>query len=189
MRNHILSILASFTIISIAALPASAQEGTIERVDNRPFYASLDGEVTIDAPAHIVWEALMAVDNYAEWNPAILDVQPTGSDLAAVGERFSIRLPRWWGHKDQWVKVQVARAPNGEEPGEWVYNHDDFASRINWLGVQRIHHVEQVGEGQTLFQITEVYTGATWTAAVNYTKGVLETFLERLKQRAETLVK
>ena len=77
---------------------------------------------------------------------------------------------------------------DGEEPGECIYKHDGFASRINWLGVQRIHHVEQIGQGQTLFRITEVYTGATWTASINYTQGVLETFLERLKQRAETLV-
>lgn len=48
----------------------------------------LHTEIEIDAPTDIVWDVLLDLDHYPEWNPFIVEADGT----AAVGERLTNRL-------------------------------------------------------------------------------------------------
>lgn len=79
-----------------------------------------ESEITIDAPAAVVWEVFSDVEHWPEWTASVTRlVGLNGPDLA-VGKRFEIKQPRM--PKLVWEVVELApgaswtwtqRAPGG----------------------------------------------------------------------------
>ena len=96
-----------------------------------------DSSVEIDAPASIVWDALVDVERWSEWTASIERIVPLDGPGVEVGRRFQIKQPRM---------------PN------LVWEVTDVDPGVSWTWRQRSpgnttfasHEVVPLGAGRTL---------------------------------------
>lgn len=73
------------------------------------FCLRLETEVFVDAPVESVWEILVRVDRYAEWNPAL----PEAAGEAVVGGELHV-LIEWPGLKRDRYRLRVTEVEAGK---------------------------------------------------------------------------
>ena len=136
-------------------------------------------EITIDAPAEIVWDVLMDLERYSEWNPFIIE----SSGRAAVGERLTNRLHAPGG-KTRTFRPTVTEVQN-EQAFEWL-------GRFGIPGLFDGRHrfeLRTTGSGQTTFTHSERFTGVLVplmrSSLDTETAASLTAMNEALKERAE----
>ena len=115
----------------------------------------LHTEVTIDAPAEVVWDVLTDLDRYPEWNPFI--VESTGTP--SVGARLTNRLQPPGG------KAMTFRPTVTEfEPG----------ATFEWLGRAGL---PRIFDGRHRFELRATPSGGTAVAHTEQFHGVLVPFM------------
>lgn len=106
-------------------------------------------EITIDAPAGVVWDVLTELDRYSEWNPFIVESR----GRAAVGERLTNRLLAPGG-KTRTFRPTVTEVQTGQS-FEWL-------GRLGTPGLFDGRHrfeLQFTDTGQTAFTHSEQFTG------------------------------
>lgn len=105
---------------------------------------AIEAEVEIDAPAEVVWEVLVDLDSYAEWNPFVVEAE--GS--VARGERLTVRIepPGSRGATFRPVVLAAERARRFEWLGRFLLpkvfdGHHQFL--IHPLGGDRVRFVQR----------------------------------------------
>ena len=142
----------------------------------------LHTEIEIDAPTEIVWDVLIDLDHYVEWNPFIVEAKGT----PAVGERLTNRLQPPGGKAMTFRPTVTEREEEGSF--EWL-------GRLGLPGVFDGRHrfeLTQAGDGRTRVVHTEHFRGLL----VRLMKRSLDTntlagftaMNEALKARAEARV-
>lgn len=113
--------------------------------------------IDINAPTGAVWEALVDLDRYAEWNPFV--VEATG--VVQVGARLKVRIQPVGG-RAMTFRPTVTSA----EPGR----------RFAWLG--RLGNVPGLFDGAHRFELEATRTGTRLVHAEDF-RGVLVPLLAR----------
>lgn len=122
----------------------------------------LHTEIEINAPAEIVWEVLIDLDRYAEWNPFI--VKSAGTP--AVGQRLTNRLQPPGG------RAMTFRPT--------VTELDERRS-FEWLGRLGL---PGVFDGRHRFELTPTSSGGTTVTHSEHLTGVLVPFMRRSLDRS-----
>lgn len=140
----------------------------------------LHTEITIDAPTDVVWDVLVDLEHYDEWNPFV--VEATGRP--EVGERLVNRLQPPGG-KAMTFKPTVTQVDPGRT-FEWL-------GRLGLPGVFDGRHrfeLRPTSSGGTVLVHTEQFDGvlvrAMRSGLDTRTKAGFEAMNEALKIRAET---
>ena len=143
----------------------------------------LHTEITIDAPAEIVWHVLTDLEGYAEWNPFVV---ASGGHLA-VGERLTNRMSRG-GDKTMTFRPTVTELDEGRT--------------FEWLGRLGL---PGIFDGRHRFELRAIDDRTTSLTHSEYFAGILVRFMkksldtqtvagfeamnEALKERAEARVR
>ncbi len=143
----------------------------------------LHTEITIDAPADVVWEVLTDLERYADWNPFIV----AASGTVAVGERLVNRLQPPGG-KAMTFKPTVTEV--------------DEARTFEWLGRLVL---PRIFDGRHRFELRTTESGGTHLIHSEHFSGLLvrvmrasldggtragfEAMNDALKRRAESKVR
>lgn len=139
----------------------------------------LHTEITIDAPIEIVWDLLVDLERYDEWNPFVVE----SAGRVAVGERLVNRM-KPPGGKTMTFKPIVTEV----EPGrtfEWL-------GRLGLPGIFDARHrfdLRPTSSDSTTFVQTEQFDGllvrAMRSGLDTRTKAGFEAMNQALKTRAE----
>jgi hypothetical protein len=139
-------------------------------------------EITINAPAKAVWEALTGLDEYANWNPFV--VEPEGK--VAVGSRLKVRIQPP-GKKVTKFRPTVTVADEGKK-FEW----------LGHLGVRGLFDgrhqfiLKETAEGGTRFIQAEEFTGVLVPLFMRIletgTRAGFEAMNQAIKDRVEAIV-
>ena len=139
----------------------------------------LHTEITIDAPTRVVWEVLVDLDRYAEWNPFVV----RSSGTVAVGERLVNRLQPPGG-RAMTFRPTVTQVETGRA-FEWL-------GRLGLPGIFDGRHrfeLRETPSGETVLTHTEQFAGilvrAMRTSLDDNTKAGFEAMNAALKARAE----
>jgi hypothetical protein len=87
MNGSMLRLRRSFHLAALVCVASSCSGGTDEPGEGI-FRWSIATAVEIDAPSSRVWDVLVDLPAYREWNPFIVEADGT----VAVGERLSLRM-------------------------------------------------------------------------------------------------
>lgn len=143
---------------------------------------SITTETTINAPVTIVWEALTKLDEYASWNPFVIEAK---GDVV-VGSRLNVRVQPV-GMRATTFRPTVTVA--------------DEMRKFEWLGHLGIrglfdgrhqYILEETNGAGTRFIQREEFTGILSSLMLRWldagTKAGFEAMNQALKDRAETMV-
>jgi hypothetical protein len=119
-------------------------------------------EVLINAPTAKVWEVMMDLERYPEWNPFTPKVECPGGPRVGAPIRLHVR----WNDGKQMVspeKIVRIDAPekgaNGLLRGVYGYNFGTILSTLNLVRSERLQIVEEQPDGKTLYRTTIQLTG------------------------------
>lgn len=139
--------------------------------------------IEINAPASVVWQVLVDLDNYGEWNPLCVSAESTleiGAPLNMVLKDF-VNV----GQTYPWVEYICAVVP------ERLISWELLATDDNPDAARRDQVIEQVTDGSCAYYSTDAFFGET-AAAVMAENGawIKQSFEDTgvaLKARAEEL--
>ena len=142
---------------------------------------AIEAAIEIDAPAEVVWEILVDLDSYAEWNPFITEA----SGEIRRGERLKIRIEPP-GTRDATFRPTVLTAERGR--------------RLEWLGrllVPKIFdgrhqlHIHPLDNDRVRFVQREEFSGMLVSVVLNEeaTAQGFREMNEALKERAEARIR
>jgi len=143
---------------------------------------SITTEITIDAPAKVVWETLTALDDYASWNPFVIEAE----GKVAVGSRLVVGIQPP-GKKVTKFRPTVTVADE-EKKFEWLGHlgiRGLFDGRHQYL-------LEETADGGTRFVHSEEFTGVLVPLVLRMmgdTRAGFEAMNQALKDRAEAVAR
>ncbi len=119
-------------------------------------------EVTINAPTTKVWEVMMDVERYPEWNPFTPKVDCPGGPKVGAPIKLHVR----WGDGKQMVSPEKIvridppqKEANGLLRGVYGYNFGTILSTLNLVRSERLQIVEEQADGSTKYRTTIQLTG------------------------------
>lgn len=114
---------------------------------------TIQTQITIDAPVHLVWEQLMDTENYPQWNPFVKELKGT----VKVGNKIEVKLP----------------GMNFKPMVEVVDENKEF----RWQG-----HLLFPGifDGQHQFLLQEINENQTLFIHQEHFKGILVPFMKKM---------
>jgi len=131
----------------------------------------LETEVAIDAPPSVVWEILIDLDRYEEWNPFVVEAEGT----VGVGSKLRLRLQPPGGRGTTFRPTVTIADP--ERDFEWL-GHLGFPGVFDG----RHHfHLEAVPNG-TRFVQSEEFTGVMVPVFARSLDGNIRAGFEALNQ-------
>lgn len=141
---------------------------------------SIETEIRIDAPPEAVWEALVDLEQYSEWNPFVVEAE--GS--VARGERLRVRLEPP-GSRGATFRPVVLTAERGR--------------RFEWLGHLLVSnlfdghhqfHIHSLGDDRVRFVQREEFAGVLVPLLLNEEsiEAGFEAMNRALKERVERRV-
>jgi uncharacterized protein YndB with AHSA1/START domain len=129
-------------------------------------------ETLIDAPIEKVWDVIMDLKNYPDWNPFTIEIEnPEGPKVGAA-----IRLHVRWNDGKGVIspeRIAVIEPPAGK-PGArravYGYNFGTILSTLNLVRSKRVQILEERPGGKTFYKtmiaLTGLLSGATPIAKV-----------------------
>ncbi len=146
--------------------------------------------IDIDAPLELVWQVMLDVDAYGEWNPFI-----TRADCASpprVGD--PIRLHVTFGDGTKVISPERIRSvvppyddPSGVARATLAYVYEGLPSRLRLLQGTRWQQLAQAG-GATRYETVEIFSGPlVRLAGPGRVADGFRRHAEALKARAESL--
>lgn len=143
--------------------------------------------VEIDAPARVVFDTIVDVTSYPEWNPFIIRVEPYGVDITQPGVEFDLIVPSPLG-------VGVLRSPevtlNALEPNLFrnggIIRYKSTISTAEQLGGPiRTQIVSELGPNKTLYEMEESFCGSLADFSYDFAQEGFDAQTEALKTEAE----
>ncbi|NUP09035.1 MAG: SRPBCC domain-containing protein [Polyangiaceae bacterium] len=121
-------------------------------------------EVVIEAPIEDVWDTLVDLSRYPDWNPFVVRVEAPSSH-ARVGDSMTFTVR--WGTGGGATSVEVTTEmtpPAGRTTGErrrakWVYAFRGPLNRFNLVRGSRVQELEERSGGATLYKTHESFGG------------------------------
>ncbi len=110
---------------------------------------SIQTEITIDAPAEAVWQALTQSEDISSWNPFVKKLDGT----IAVGETLAVTIQQPNGSAMDFAPTVLVADENREL--RWV-------GRLGFKGIfdgEHYYVLEQQADGTTLFRHGETFRG------------------------------
>ena len=151
------------------------------------FCKTARASVEIDAPARVVFDTIVDVTSYPEWNPFILRVEPYGVDITQTGAEFDLIVPSPLG-------VGVLRSPevtlNALEPnlfrnGGIIRYKSAIATAEQLGGPIRTQIVSDLGPNKTLYETEETFCGSLADFSYDFAQEGIAAQTEALKTEAE----
>lgn len=130
---------------------------------NLPAYGSafcrfVEASRVIDAPADMVYETIVDVHAYPDWNPFILRVEPEGVDISVPGTEFilmtSLNVGSFGESPEETV---IAIPPTSDEPGTLIYAYRGIG--YEYLMSQRVQTFTAIDDTTTLYESVEQFCG------------------------------
>jgi hypothetical protein len=142
--------------------------------------------IEIAAPVALVWQVMIDVDRYSEWNPFIVSIDSDGQ--LAVGSAMTLHV-KWEGGGGASSGERVTRmdAPIGGK-GAFEYCFTGWMQALAMVRATRVQTVEELAPRSTRYHTRESFGG--WLAGAIPLKKVqrgFELHARALKQRAESL--
>lgn len=112
-------------------------------------------ETIIDAPAALVWQTVLDLDRYPEWNPFTPRIACDGG--VRVGAAIDIEV-RWGNGKPGRSHERIARleplktAADGVVRGVYGYKLRGAVAALNVIRSERQQIVEQLADGRTRYR-------------------------------------
>jgi len=130
-------------------------------------------EVVIDAPIGQVWDAILDIDRYPEWNPFTPKVDCPGGPRVGAPIRLHVR----WGNGKAMISPErvvridpPATDSDGVVRGVYGYNFGTLAATLNLVRSERLQIVEAEADGRTRYRtrirLTGLLSGLTPIAQV-----------------------
>ena len=119
--------------------------------------------IDIDAPIETVWAHLTETDQYAAWNPFIVEVRADGP-ATTPGRLLRFRV-EWPGGGSARSKERVVSAQppttgsDGMSRAEWIYDFTGFLAAIGCVRARRIQRLTQLPGGPTRYESAETFSG------------------------------
>jgi hypothetical protein len=138
----------------------------------------------IEAPLEKVWQVMLDVQRYGEWNPFIVKVDADGP--VRVGGRFVLHV-RWPGGGGATSGEQVTRL-DGPSAGRasWSYVFTGLLSLIGAVRAIRVQSLETVG-AKTRYSTREDFSGwLTFALPIKKVQAGFDLHAAALKKRAES---
>jgi hypothetical protein len=138
----------------------------------------------IEAPIEKVWQVMLDVQRYGEWNPFIVKVDADGP--VRVGGRFVLHV-RWPGGGGARYAEQVTRL-DGPSAGRasWSYVSTRLVSTIGAVRATRVQSLESVG-AKTRYSTREDFSGwLTFALPIKKVQAGFDAHAAALKKRAES---
>lgn len=140
-------------------------------------------KVEINAPASVVWNVLVDLDRYADWNPYTPRVEST----LKVGEPVNLYLPDPGkpGEHLHVVEYLVAFEPNQ------LLSWEQRASETSKDSARRDQYIEALGSDQCTYFTTDIFLGLNadfiMTTYGPWVQKGFDAIALGLKQRAESI--
>lgn len=118
--------------------------------------------VLIQADLQTVWETMVNISRYSDWNPFIIHVG-SASDFPHPGTLMTFTVC-WDNGATQSTKelVDFIAPPSptsGMQRAEWGYSFSGFLSKIGMVRAQRVQTLTATPEGHTLYHTVETFRG------------------------------
>lgn len=149
--------------------------------------------VDIDAPIGRVWQVMLDMDRYGEWNPFVVRIDRKRAGEPELGEDFTLNV-RWHNGKGVATHERISRldapcrAADGVQRAVLEY---DFLGPLAALGAvrgRRLQLVEQSGGTVTRYTTEETLHGwLAWAAPLKWVQDGFERHAAALKRRCEAL--
>lgn len=150
-------------------------------------------EALIDAPIQLVWDAIMDLPRYPEWNPFTVKIEnPEGPKVGAA-----IRLHVRWSDGKGLIspeRIALIEPPasgmDGVLRARYGYNFGTLAATLNLVRSKRLQILEQRPGGKTFYRTTIEMTGllSNLTPVAKVQDG-FDRQTAALKKRCEGLVR
>lgn len=151
-------------------------------------YAS--AETIIQAPIDQVWEVMLNIDHYQQWNPFVTHIECAdrpprlGSDLT-LHVSFSSGLKR--KEIEQITRLEPPQHQGDERRATLVYRFTGLAHDWNLVRGQRYQTLTALTDNTTRYFTEETLTGwLSWAAPIRGVRDGFERHAQALKQRCES---
>ena len=144
--------------------------------------------VEIDAPLATVWEVMMDVDAYGEWNPFCFKAECPSPPTAGDPIKLHVRFANGWTTKSP-ERISTVTPPyddNGVTKALLAYDYEGLPSKLGLVKGRRLQELSQEPGGPCVYETVELFSGPLVPLAGP--KRVQEGFqrhAEALKVRAE----
>jgi uncharacterized protein YndB with AHSA1/START domain len=147
----------------------------------------------IDAPIATVWQAMVELRRYAEWNPFIVAIE-TDDAIARVGSqmKLDVRWGRGGGTRSPEVvsRVEPPALVNGEQRALLAYEYQGWPARLRLVLGTRLQTVTQAPGAPTRYETYEAFHGLLGGGVpLAKVQDGFERHARALKQRAESTAK
>lgn len=151
---------------------------------NKPKAVVSSEKVIIGAPASLVWEVLIDLENYAQWNPYTVKVE---SDLT-LGKKVDLYLPKPNKDGELMMQREFLKIYEPERNLAWGMN-----MLHPWmLQAQRDQYIEAIDEHSCSYVTTDSFKGLLTDSVIkkhgDWIKQGFDSVALALKKRAESLV-
>ncbi len=150
--------------------------------------------IDIDAPIATVWQAMVELQRYHEWNPFIVGVE-TADAIAHVGTRMllDVRWGRGGGTRSPEMVSRLdapAPAPGGGMHAQLDYVYLGLPARLGLVRGTRVQTVAQTAGGPTRYETREQFSGLMAAGVpLRKVQDGFERHGRALKQRAESMAR
>lgn len=155
--------------------------------------ATATATTLIEAPLPLVWDVMLDVARYPEWNPFIVRVGLPDGRPPELGDRLVLHV-RWrtGGRARASERITALEPPDPDDPRRALLEYE-YGGPIGERGVRlvrgrRRQELSRAGDGLTGYHTTETLHGPmAWAAPIGRVQDGFERHAEALKERAEAL--
>jgi len=122
-----------------------------------------EAKTIIQAPIEIVWQVLLATDNYKTWNPFVVNAEAEG-DVAVPGNKMKLFV-KWRNGKGASSDeiITDTKLPSADSTGvkraHWSYRFTGWLHTFGLVHATRYHWLEELTDGSTAYSTREEFTG------------------------------
>ncbi len=149
----------------------------------------VESKIVIKSDIDKVWQAMISIQNYPDWNPFIIAVE-SSKNPPTLGAQMEFTV-RWKNGSIRKTKEVVnAFSPpkkiNSEQQGEWRYYFKSFLSTIGMVSATRTQIISSSQEGVTHYHTYEDFKGwGIWFLPIANIKDGFERQSKALKEYCE----
>ena len=120
--------------------------------------ASAEATCEIDAPPQLVWEVMLDLPRYGEWNPFVVEARLAGP--LQVGATLQLKV-RWHdgGGAGSGERITELVAPDGARAGRLVYDFTGWLPALGLVRATRVQQLEELAAGRTRYSTHEAFRG------------------------------
>jgi hypothetical protein len=148
-----------------------------------------EADVSIDAPAEVVWKVMLDLGGYPLWNPFIVRVDAPGGREPRVGDVITLHV-RFRGGRAVKSRERITRIEAPDTGGALL--EYEFFGRLHRAGLvrgRRLQRLEPGPGGTTRYRTEERFRGAlAFVLSVPAIQDGFRRHARALKERAESLL-